>query len=464
MSRLPLLRMRLALRAFGLTLIALAVIVSLGWLAADRIIEQRIDTSAVDFLQTIVSELEISDTPTAESVAAPIVRPGEDRIAQIIDLSSGDVIIASRGHGDAPLIELDTSRSGTITTGSIPDPIDGDGQMVVKSTVSIIDGGRFGVVAGVSGNSLSLGSPLALAIALATLGVALGVASGVWISVKSAFRPVEALSNHADRIAHSGDTDSWKLDVEAATSEIQQLIDRLNSLLTRVHESQEHERAFLEDASHDLRTPIAVARAEIDLATSNTHEPETRMALISAIEELDRLDRLSADLLILAKMRSHPTPSRDIVHLGRLVRNTAGRMTRQGDGKGVTITVSGTAQCVGDEATVERALDNLIRNAIRHAATSVEVSIDSAGDSTIVTISDDGSGFPKEMLTSATDRFTRGEDRGEGTGLGLSIASAIVRAHGGSMTLGNRALGGAVVTIHIPSEKQAEPSTDQILQ
>lgn len=457
MTRLPHLRMRLAIRAFWLTVLALALIVSLGWIAADRIIERRIDTSAEDFLQTLVGELEIAGTPEAASVAAPTIRPGEDRIAQIIDLTTGEVVVGSIGHSNAPLIRTDAFAEATITSTEIPDPIDDMGRMTIKAAVPDVDGTPYGVVVGVSGNTLTLASWTTLLIAVAAAGVAAGVGTVVWFSVRSAFQPVEALSIHADRIASSTDESSWQLPVQATTSEIQHLIERLNSLLSRVHASQMHERMFLEDASHDLRTPIAVARAELDLAHASTLESATRVALESAIEELDRLDRLSADLLILAKMRAGPSRTMERIHIGRLVRTTAARLTRDPGERDITVTVSGAGTSLGDSVALERAVSNVLRNAMRHAAGLVEVSIDDTPDRCFIRIHDDGAGFPPELLDSVTERFARYDERGEGTGLGLSIASAIMIAHGGELVLENAADGGAAVTMALPVARRGAP-------
>ncbi len=297
---------------------------------------------------------------------------------------------------------------------------------------------------------------LAVVTALVVAG---GVGAGVFLSVQSALRPVEGLAAKADQIAASADATVWALDVTATTSEIGHLVERLDSLLRRVHESHERERSFLEDASHDLRTPIAVARAELDLAESTTAETGTRDSLLSAIEELDRLDRLTADLLILAKVRATPTREREVVHLGRLVRSTAARMVRNLRTDRVTVTVNGNGTAIGDPSTLERAIDNVVVNAIRHAERLVDISISAqTGGMVSITVDDDGPGFPPDLLSSATERFTSAEGRGDGTGLGLAIAEAIVSGHGGSLVLENRSDGGGVVTLYLPGEMASDRS------
>ena len=103
---------------------------------------------------------------------------------------------------------------------------------------------------------------------------------------------------------------------------------------------------------------------------------------------------------------------------------------------------------------MERAVANLLRNAMRHAANRVEASIDETDEGCVVRICDDGAGFPPALLNSATERFARHDDRSEGTGLGLSIASAIVAAHGGELVLENAVTGGAVVVMKLPGVRQ----------
>jgi signal transduction histidine kinase len=265
---------------------------------------------------------------------------------------------------------------------------------------------------------------------------------------------VETLAKEADRVASAPESADWAVANVATTAEIHRLIERLNSLVSRVHESRERERTFLEDASHDLRTPIAVARAELDLARSRTFEPQTRQALDSAIEELDRLDRLAADLLILARMRVQPDRPVEEVHLGHLVRRAAARLVRGPGRQQLSVTVEGQAEVQGDPLTLDRAIDNVLTNAFRHASASVAIDITHFQGEAFIRVCDDGPGFPEPMLESATERFTRDPGNVEGTGLGLAITAAIVEAHGGVLECANRPEGGAIVELHLPAGEQ----------
>ena len=466
---LPTLRSRLALRAFVYALLALAFIGVMVWFATERALSDRTDTAATDYLLTLTSELAIASSPTDPNVTAGIQSAGEDRVAQIIELAAGTVVAGTSGLAE-PLIEPDSDLVGSQLKQEVVNPLDQTDTLLVEGTVMEVGGRRYMVLAGASAGSSIFDNPGTLAGSIAAaLLIAIGLGVGVWLSVRSALKPVERLADEADHAATGRMTERWALGTPATTAEIDRLIEHLNSLLSSVQESQAHERAFLEDASHDLRTPIAVARAELDLAMSTTREEETREALGSAIEELDRLDRLAADLLILARMRVAPAHPPQQVRLGTLVRKAAARLMRGRYGPQVKVTVEGDADALGDPATLERAIENILSNAIRHTSSSVQVVLDGPQASARIRFSDDGPGFPAALLESATFRFSRGSGHGEGAGLGLAIASAIAEANGGSLTLSNRKEGGALVTMSLPAGPESnlrstEPAVHRIDQ
>ncbi|MGD2061352.1 MAG: HAMP domain-containing sensor histidine kinase [Acidimicrobiia bacterium] len=450
-GELPTLRFRLAVRAFAYTLLTLIVLGGVAWVATHRVIAERVETDAEDFLLTLTGELEISSSPSDPNVTIPVTQPGRDRVAQIIRLDDGEVMVATSGVTTQGLLEPSAFRGDEVISEEVPHPTEEDARLFISATSVTSQGTEYGVIAGVYTTSILGYTGMTIALLGVALVIASGLGLGVWFSVRSALGPVESLAYEADRVASTADPETWILENLANTAEIDQLIERLNSLLTRVHEGQERERAFLEDASHDLRTPIAVARAELDLAKSSTSEEDTRMALASAIEELDRLDRLAADLLILARMRAAPTRAMEQVHLGHMVRKAAARMMRNPDRREVELTVEGNADVRGDPRTLERAIDNLLSNAIRHASRSVEIDIANSDAEAVIRVCDDGPGFPASLLSSAVKRFTSTAARSEGTGLGLAIAAAIAEAHDGSLEVSNQTDGGAAVALHIPT-------------
>jgi signal transduction histidine kinase len=244
--------------------------------------------------------------------------------------------------------------------------------------------------------------------------------------------------------------------VPETTDEIARLGRTLNAMLTRLSQTIERERAFTADASHELRTPLAILRAEVELAQNRTSDPRQRDALASALEEADRLAALIDDLLVLARADADRLDLRGWVDLGDLAGMVASRFQLLASQRAVLITLSGAAAVYGDARGLERALANLVDNALRHTPPggNVNIGIHPHGDGADVVVVDTGPGVSPDLLDRLFDRFTRADPaRGRasgGAGLGLSIVAAVVAAHGGTVVAGNRNGSGLAVTMHLP--------------
>jgi two-component system, OmpR family, sensor kinase len=304
---------------------------------------------------------------------------------------------------------------------------------------------------------------LALAVGLPLLAVLVTIAG--WFLAGAALRPVQEMIEDADVIAaRSARQLSRRLSVpEDAGEELAELARRLNHLLERIEDALEHERVFLDDASHELRTPISIARGELELARLQTDaeaDPETAAALDSAMEEIERLDHLAVSLLVLARSRSAappPTPF-DVGDVARRAVITATAAGARSGSSSVVPTVTGDATVLGDADAVERAVRNLVENALRYAQHRVEVVVDHDGDDAVVLVRDDGPGFPSAWLEQGVGRFSPGDspEAHGGAGLGLAIVDAIVGAHGGSVQVGSTAGGGAEVRLRLPRAQPAD--------
>ena len=290
---------------------------------------------------------------------------------------------------------------------------------------------------------LLLAAPLLLS-ALATAG---------WLVIRAALQPVDVLTREAASIA-SFETDR-ALPAVPGDDEIARLAATLDSMLHRLRVAFDRERAFVDDASHELRTPIAVLRGEIELALLASDDPaERERSLRSALGEAERLSRLAEDLLLLARERAGALVLReepvDLLDLA------AAEARRLRPAVGLRIQVSGTpVVVVGDADRLRQLLTNLLHNSATAGAETVAVRSSTDGAAATLEVADDGPGFLSEVLDSAFERFVRGDDarsRGRsGAGLGLSIVRAIATAHGGSVEAHNGGpLGGAVVTVRLP--------------
>ncbi len=296
---------------------------------------------------------------------------------------------------------------------------------------------------------LLIGGPIALLLAsLAAYGVA-----------TAALRPVEAMRRGAERI--SGDDPGARLPVGAADDEIAHLGETLNDLLARLDDSIRRERRFVADASHELRTPLTILRSQIDVALAGGADAGgLRDALASCGEEVDRMTRLAADLLVLARSDEGGLPvDRRSVRLAELAGEVAEGFAGRQPAVTVGVDVRPELTVDADPDRLRQAIANLIENAALHGEEPITIGAGEEDDRIAVHVRDSGTGFPPELRGREAERFARGDASRSvpGSGLGLAIVDAIARAHGGELRVGEGPDGGADVAILLPGSP-AQPS------
>jgi len=294
--------------------------------------------------------------------------------------------------------------------------------------------------------ALLIGAPLALLLASAA---GYGLAAG-------ALRPVERMRGRAATIS-AGDPHA-RLPLPEAQDEIRRLGETLNEMLARLQAAVARERAFVSDASHELRTPLAILKTELELALRGERSAgELSDAVRSAAEEVDRLSRLSEDLLVLARADEGRLPVRaEALAVEPLMREVADAFRSQADGEGRAIHVETAADLEAglDPMRIRQALGNLVDNALRHGAGEVRLFARRAGGRVELHVADEGPGFPEDFLPRAFERFTRADharSRG-GSGLGLAIVEAIAQAHAGALHAANTD-GGSDVWLALPAQR-----------
>jgi two-component system, OmpR family, sensor kinase len=306
---------------------------------------------------------------------------------------------------------------------------------------------------------------LALVLGLALPAVVLLLAVIVRWAVGAALRPVGALSEQAARISSAGTAD--RLPVPTGDDEIVELARTLNGMLDRLRSSFERERAFVDDASHELRTPIAVLRGELELALLDGDPQQLRRAVEIAQAEAEHLSNLAVDLLVLARQRAGVLElDRRHADLCALAERTATRLRPLVD---ASISVEGHhVNADVDVVRVQQLLTNLATNAVEAGAEHVRIIVAEQGANAVLDVADDGPGFPDELVATAFHRFTRADrartrpgakTAGTGAGLGLPIAAAIVRAHGGDISIRNNAAEGAWVRVELPMSRPRPPAS-----
>lgn len=274
------------------------------------------------------------------------------------------------------------------------------------------------------------------------------IASAVaWVAAGGVLRPLRLL----DETAHSiSETDlSQRIDVEG-DDEVAALATTFNHMLDRLEDAFAVQRRFVDDAGHELRTPITVIRGQLELLGDDPDEHKATMALVTA--ELDRMSRIVEDLLALAKAEHTDFINRNPVDLAEFVTDLARKGSSLGD-RGIEVEEAQPAVAWADEQRLDQAMMNLIRNALEHTPPETKIAIGgrATGGELVLWVRDTGPGIPPAEQVRIFQRFGRGSGRrpGTGAGLGLAIVRAIAEGHGGRVDL-ESGPSGTTFTIRIP--------------
>ena len=296
-------------------------------------------------------------------------------------------------------------------------------------------------------DALAIGVPPALL--LATLAA--------YLLAAAALRPVERMRSRAATI--STIEISKRLPLPESDDEIRRLGVTLNEMLDRLEEGLEHERMFVANASHELRMPLAVLKAELEVSLRERGgERHLRAALNSAVEETDRIIKLAEDLLLLARAQDGTLPIESTeLDLEGLLSEIQARYAPmiEREGRSLTlapVTIPETIVVRGDRDRIAQAVSNLLDNTLRYGAGPVTLSARPAAGSVEIHVTDHGPGFG-EFLPHAFDRFSRADwaRRRGGVGLGLAIVRTIAQAHGGDAGARDLTGGGADVWVSLPA-------------
>jgi two-component system, OmpR family, sensor kinase len=306
-------------------------------------------------------------------------------------------------------------------------------------------------------------------LAVTAGALVLALAGGWWL-VRLGLRPLEDVERTAESIA-AGDLDQRVPGADQPT-EVGRLARALNVMLERIQvaftarvasesrlrENEQHLRQFVADASHELRTPIAAVSAYAELfERGGSQHSEDLPRIVSGIRtETARMDRLVSDLLTLARLDEGVPMEMAPVELVGLASEAVRTAAAVGPDWPVQFSASRPVEVSGDKDRLRQVLDNLLANVRAHTppGTTATVHVDQIGDHAQIEVRDTGPGMPEEDAHRVFERFFRADaartrTRG-GSGLGLSIVSAIVTAHGGTVTATSKPGEGLVVTVLLP--------------
>jgi two-component system OmpR family sensor kinase len=451
-------RWRLAAASAGLTLVILLVFGAvIGQVATSRI-RDDFNREVRDAAQTLAREFRVVYTPLG-SISVQrgpelddFVRPDEAS-ARVFDISGNLVKQSSDAtnlgpptsgltdHGEIRVATAPITTDAGLTTGYVQY---GRSIAHVDSTVGRL---WFFIFAGIAGGTL------------------LAILAGVAIAGR-AMRPISALTATARQIAATSDPSRHMPDprsedeVGELAQTLEQMLRSLDAARTEREDTMRRQREFVADASHELRTPLTSVLANLELLQASLQDPahdEDRAMVDSALRSSRRMSRLVADLLLLARSDAGRTGRHQRCDLAEVAGNAAAEVAPVLGERQLEIENERALPVDGNPDELHRMLLNLLDNAARHtpAGAHIDLRLHSENGDAIVEVADDGPGIPAAMRSEVFDRFVRGEGPadtavGAGSGLGLAIVQAVAASHGGSVTVGDSELGGALFRARIP--------------
>jgi signal transduction histidine kinase len=270
------------------------------------------------------------------------------------------------------------------------------------------------------------------------------LALATWLVTGYTLRPIAELRRGAAEVTQTGIPRD--LPVPLARDEVRSLAVTLNDMLSRLADAQQRQRHLVSDTAHELRSPIASIRAQLEVALDHPDGLDWAETARDVHADTLRLARLTESLLLLARLDEQRI-GRSPVDLAAVCGSVAARYAAARVPVRISVRADAASPCVvtGDSDALGRLLVNLLDNAVRHAASVVSVSVGARDGWAVLVVADDGPGIPAEDTERAFGRFSRLDDArsrddsdyDRGSGLGLAIVRATAEAHGGSVTLGD---------------------------
>ena len=428
---------------------------------------RSVDDTARQGAAGVVALIDANRLPTPVPVAPDVTIQVLDSAGQITDVSPDSdrlVPLLSPAHAAA------IARNGEATL--LNGPAYGMPSLIRVTAVRATDGSL--VIAAVPYSSVSSSlSVVAKALVFGTPVVFVLFTGAIWLAVGSTLRPIDLLRRGAARV--TGTAVPSDLPVPEARDEVRSLALTLNDMLDRLAAAQQRQRALVSDTAHELRSPIASIRAQLEVALDHPEGQDWESTARDVHADVLRLARLAEDLLLLARLDERAGAAGQgeaaeggagaggagaraawggaTVDLAELSESVAARYAAAR----VPIVVTGAVEpgsgpvagtgaapfsVAGDRDAIDRLLVNLIDNAVRYAKSQVTVAVRREDAEVTLTVTDDGPGIPDADLERAFDRFARLDDarsrdgdEGAGAGLGLAIVRATAQAYGGTAYL-----------------------------
>lgn len=452
-----------------LVLLALALVTLVTWRLLVRSVDERMDTAlraeVEEFTQIASADVDPDtgrpfasvDDVLQTMITYNLARPNEkflgyvdgryrfqSRIEAPVLLSEDAAFTELVGSVTSTEAGTYDSTAGEVRYLAVPVTLDGDPSRGVAVVAYFADQER---------EPADETAQLMLAVGAGTMLLA---AAGAWVVAGRVLQPVRDVAATAQGIT---ETDlSGRIPVEGRSGdELTELAVTVNAMLDRVERGVAAQRRFLDDAGHELRTPITIVRGHLDVLDADD-PADVRETVALVDDELERMNRLVSDLLLLARAEQPAFVRPQPVDVAALTADVFGKVRRLAERDWVLETAA-RADVSLDPQRLTQAVVALADNAARYTAPGNRIAIGSqvSGGELRFWVADDGPGITEEDRERVFERFARGAAgtrRSDGAGLGLSIVQAIAAAHGGRVLLDSRPGAGATFTVVLPADVQ----------
>ncbi|WP_431240832.1 HAMP domain-containing sensor histidine kinase [Mycolicibacterium aichiense] len=414
-----------------------------------------VDAAAAARVRDVSAGL-IEDTPA--DLDDPLLATDQRIDAVQVIAPDGNVLRRSDSVSDAPLVPLNQVgvklRTGMSPTSSA------DSDMRVSAQSITTPKGSFVVV--VAGGDEAVESTVRTAVILLLLAAPVVVAVAAMATyrlVRRSLRSVDAM--RAQVAAISSSESAERVPIPPGRDEISALAVTMNDMLDRIEAGHVAQRQFVGDASHELRSPLTAIISALDVAVAHPELLDIELARETLVPEAQRMRILVEDLLLLARADERGLAfDRDAIRLDEIATSEVIRLKRTC--QHAVLVAADPIEVCGDGPALSRVVRNLLDNAARHAASTIEVRVTRRNGHAALTVADDGPGIPAADRQRVFNRFVRLDTSrsrgGGGSGLGLSIVAEIVTAHGGDITIDDRPGGGTVMTVQLPAVNTPDSS------
>lgn len=446
----------------------LASIAVLRQVGSNRIEEQAnrdLITAADDLrvrLEQVQSTLGRPDGPTLSSIFDDFLRARPARGDQAYLAFIGDRPFAMSAGAPVALDRLGVAAQWSAVPTTMTGEVETDAGPMRWLALPVLAGDRLlGVMVMVeftAGQYDALRGTI-VSVSLITFLVLVGASLLAWGAAGRALAPVHELASTARSVSSGDDLDA-RIEV-SSRDEVGELAASFNEMLDRLRTAFDSQNRFLDDAGHDLRTPITIIRGHLELLDE---DPEVRAAEVALVlDELDRMDRLVSDLRILARSERPDFLSMEWVDVETFMADLAAKAKAMAPRTWVARTEA-TGWVRADRQRLTQAVLNLVDNAVHVTADgdAIELGAASRDGSVVLSVRDAGPGIADRDLPTLFDRTERAIGRRPGgTGLGLPIVAAIARAHGGAVSVDSELGVGTTFEILVPGLRDKVPDTDR---